>query len=392
MTSVMPTRRKPQTQYNPADTKAMILRLAKARTSLILEHPFIGTIALNMPMTLDDTLNPPTAATNGKWVKFHPDFVAENTDEELKFVVAHECLHPMLEHNFRRGERGPRRWNKAGDYVINKLLKDDHIGTMPSRGLYDLAIYNQGGGTTDGIYHILPEEPEDGNGPDGDQLDNCLDADGDPAQQAQQAAEMKVMVAQAAQAAKMMGKMTAGMARLVDEVLNPRVDWRTVLWPFLIKQRTDDRSFARPNRRFLSQGLYLPVSSGEVMGELAFHIDCSGSITPKDINQFSAEITKVKEDLSPTKIHVIYFDSRVCHYESYGPDDQLNIQPHGGGGTAFSPCFEYMLEHGIEPVASVFLTDLCCNDYGIAPDHPVLWVSTDERYNAPPFGEVTVMA
>ena len=35
--------------------------------------------------------------------------------------------------------------------------------------------------------------------------------------------------AQAAQAAKMMGKMSAGLERLVGEILKPKVDWRDVL-------------------------------------------------------------------------------------------------------------------------------------------------------------------
>lgn len=393
----MATPRKMQNTGAMLDEKALMLRLAKARTSLILEHPFIGTIALNMPMTLDATINPPTACTNGKRCLFHPEFVNEQTDEELKFLVAHECMHPMLEHNYRRGSRNHRRWNKAGDYVINKLLTDDRIGKMPDGGLLSPEIYNAGGGTTDGIYHVLPEEEDGpGRGPGGgDALDNCEDAEGSPAEQAQQAAEMKVRVAQAAQAAKMMGKLSVGMERLVDEALNPKVDWREVLRRFIVKARTDSRTFARPSRRFASQGFYLPTVSGETLGELLFAVDCSGSIQQDELNQFAAEVRCVKDDMMPTRIHVVYFDSRISHYESYGPDDQLDIKPHGGGGTAFSPIFEYMQEHGIEPVATVVLTDLYCNDYGDVPDCPVLWVSnTDHKdgpYGKPPFGEVVVM-
>jgi hypothetical protein len=45
-----------------------------------------------------------------------------------------------------------------------------------------------------------------------------------------------------------------------------------------------------------------------------------------------------------------------------------------------------MAERNIEPVATVFLTDLCCNDFGPAPDHPVLWVSNE--LDEAPWGEV----
>jgi len=360
------------------DLKKIQTKLAKAKTALILEYPFVGTIALNMPFEFDKNI--PTATTNGKRIKFNPEFVNELTDEEVKFLVAHECFHPMLEHNFRRGERQPRRWNQAADYVINKLLVDDGIGRMPKVGLHNDAIYNAGKGTSEGIYNILPEDHEQ------DPLDDCEDGDGSPAEQQQQQAEWKVKVAQAAQAAKMMGKMSANMQRLVNEVLQPKVDWREVLQRFLVKARNDSRSFSRFNRRFIAQGMYLPSVSGEAMGEVLFAVDCSGSIDQHTINQFAAEITKVKEDLMPERIHVMYFDSEVSHVESYEPHDDLDIKPHGGGGTDFAPVFAKIIELGINPVAIVFLTDLCCSSFGDQPDAPVLWITTDPG-NAP-FGEV----
>ena len=364
-------------------------RISKAKTALILEHPFIGSVALNMPMSIDNSV--PTAATNGKRVLFNEEFCNGLSDEELKFLVAHECMHPMLEHNFRRGERDAYKWNQAADYVINKLLTDEGIGKMPEQGLLDDTIYKNGGGTSDGIFNLLPDTPDDGqgNGGQGQPLDSCEDGQGSPAEVSQQQAEWKVKVAQAAQSAKMMGKMSAGLERLVDEILKPKVDWRDVLQRFVVKCRSDQRSWARPNRRFLSQGLYLPSVSGESLGEIAFAVDCSGSIGQDEINQFASEITTVWQDQRPTKVHVIYFDSEVSHYDEFGQDDEPVVKPHGGGGTAFSPVFRYMADKGIEPVACIFLTDLCCDDFGDAPDYPVLWVSTHD--DKAPFGEVVMM-
>ena len=387
MTSVVPNHadREP---LSPADEKRIDRLLAKARTALVLEHPFIGNIALNLPFIPDYSIR--TAQTNGKDIRYNPYFMDAFGDEERKFVVAHECMHPMLDHNFRRGERQHKRWNKAGDYVINQLLTDESIGKMPSFGLLNAQLYQAGNQTTDGIYNLLPDEPDDGSGGDGTEaMDDCADGGDSPAEQAQQQAEWKVRVAQAAQAAKMMGKMSAGLERLVNEVLAPKVDWRDVLRKFVEKCRTDERSWARPNRRFLSQGMYLPSISGESLGEIAIAVDCSGSIDDHILAQFAGEINAIKEDGNPTKIHVVYFDSEVSHYESYGRDDNLDIKAHGGGGTAFSPVFQYFAEHDIEPIACVFLTDLCCDDFGDMPNYPVLWVSTDE--GTAPFGEVVLM-
>jgi len=384
MTSVMPQRKEQVTPapLTPQREAKIKMRLAKAKTNLVLEHPFVGSIALGLPYYIDQSI--PTAATNGKCIKFNPDFVDRLTDEELKFLVAHECFHPMFEHNFRRGERDPRKWNQAGDYIINKHLTDEKIGKMPEGGLLNDGIYQAGGGTTDGIYNILPDNP-DGDDP----LDDCEDGEGTPAEKEQARNEWKVKVAQAAQAAKMMGKLSANMQRLVGEVLQPKVDWRDVLRRFIEKAKNDERSFARPNRRFVQQGMYLPTITGEVMGEVAFCVDMSGSIDEATANQFAAEVRNVFEDARPSKLHIIFFSHEVCAYDLIERDGDFEFNPRGGGGTAFSPCFKYMQDNDINPVACIFLTDLCCDDFGNQPDYPVLWVSTEK--GTAPFGEVVLM-
>jgi len=375
-----------------AEIATLKLKLAKAKTSLILEHPFIGTVAMNMPFEITNEV--PTAATNGKKCMFNPEFCNSLTDEELKFLVAHECMHPMLEHPYRRFERTHKRWNHAADYVINKLLTDDGIGKMPDVGLYSEAIYADGGGTSDGIYNILPEEEEEGNGGGGGGdyddpgLDQCLDAEGTPQEVEQQQAEMKVQVAQAAQAARMCGKMSAGMEQIVDEILNPKVDWRDVLQRFVEKSKDDQRTWARPNRRFIQQGLYLPSQDGEAMGPIVFGVDCSGSCWG-DIPQFANEVRTVHEDQKPKELHVVYFDTEVSHTDSFTKDDDFHMEGHGGGGTAFSPIFRKIEELDVEPVCAVILTDLCCEDFGPQPEYPVLWVSNHS--DQAEWGEVVMM-
>lgn len=365
-------------------------RLSKAKSRLMLDHPFFGNLAMNMPFSLDNTI--PTAATNGSWVKFNPDFITPLVDDQLLFLTAHEIMHPVLEHNYRRNHRNHFKWNYAGDAVINPMLEDEGIGKFIEGGVMDRELLKEGGGTTDGVYNLLPDDIEDeGVGCLHKQkpYDDCQDAEGkSPAEVSQQQAQMKVRVAQAAQAAKMMGKLSANMERFVGELLKPKVAWSDVMQRFLIKAKVDDRTFARANRRLIQQGLYLPTTSGEIMGEVAFAIDCSGSIGQEEIDQFNAEVVKMWQDLRPTKLHIIYFDSSVCHYDCF-EDEEPVIKPHGGGGTMFSPIFKFMQDKDIDPVACVVLTDLCCSDFGNEPPYPVLWVSTHE--GTAPWGEIVMM-
>jgi predicted metal-dependent peptidase len=362
------------------------LQIGKAKAALILERPFIAALAINMPWVEDASI--PTMATNGKRFLYNPDFVMSMSLDETKFVIGHEVYHCVFQHMYRCGARDHKRFNQAGDYIINGVLVDDRVGQMPKGGLYDPALVTQAGGTTDGVYNLLPEGGPDGNG-HGDPLDDCEDAEGSEAEKAADAADMKVRVAQAAQAAKMCGKLSAHEARLVGQALKPKISWEDVLRQFVASKAKTEYSYARPRRRVIDEDLILPSLSGLQLGKLVVAIDCSGSINAETLGKFSREIKAIHEDCSPEQLTTVYFDSSVSHHDTFEREDTVHIEMHGGGGTAFSPIFEYIENLGVDPVACVVLTDLCCSDFGPEPGYPVLWVSTDD--GTAPWGDVVLM-
>ena len=63
--------------------------------------------------------------------------IARLTEEEWRFVLAHEYLHAALCHEARLGKRDPELWNVACDYVINQWLRDMEVGSMPEGLLFD---------------------------------------------------------------------------------------------------------------------------------------------------------------------------------------------------------------------------------------------------------------
>lgn len=365
-------------------------KISKAKSKLIMSKntAFFASLICNMEISEDN--NYPTMATNGTWVKYNADFVDNMTLDETQFVLCHEVGHMIFGHAYRRGSRDAKRWNIAGDYIINDELIKSNIGTMPKGGLHDPALVRAGGSTTDGVYDLLPDNGGGGDdGYDGTGIDICEDADGDPAEKAEGEAKIKVMIAQAAQVAKMQGGLSAGLARLVDGALKPIVSWKDVLRRFVTAPAKVEYTYARPKRRFVSQDLYLPSLGGSSMGEILWMVDCSGSITQDQLDQYAAEGRAIKQDVRPSKIHVIYFDHAVCGYDVFGPDDELELKMKGGGGTRFSPAFAYALEQDIQPECCVVLTDLYCNDFGPAPDYPVLWVTTGAE--EAPWGEIVKM-
>lgn len=368
-------------------------KMGKAKAALVLEQAFFASIICSLQMIEDDTLNPPTMATNGKWVRYHPQFVEEMDFDEVKFVLCHEVGHCIFQHMFRRGSREHRRWNQAGDYVINDMLVNAKVGKMPQQGLHNPALVAAGKGTTDGVYDLLPPSQDDGNGGQsnghGDPLDDCQDQGGSASEQATAEAEMKVMVAQAAQAAKMCGQMTSEIARMVDGLMKPKVDWKDVLRRFVQARAKVERSWARPNRRFLGDGLYMPAMAGEKMGKIACAIDVSGSISPEEVQAYFSELRGIKDDVRPETMEVIYFHHVIDHHDTFQYDEELEPTEAGSGGTAFSPIFKLIEDKDLDPVCCVVLTDLYCSDFGVQPKYPVLWITTGAT--AAPWGDVVEM-
>ena len=374
-------------------------KLTKARTRLVLSQPFFGSLALRMGLIENPAIE--TMATDGRDVHFNPSFVDGLTMDELVGVLAHEVMHPACNHHTRRGSRDAERWNIAADYAINPVLIDNGF-TLPAEALLDPAY---AGLSAEAIYNRLPPAQsgggggQDGNCPDPGRCGGVMDAPGEagrpsPAELASAEAEWRQAVAQSATIAKNAGKLPGDLARLVDEVLHPKADWREILRRFVEMSAKQEYRWNPPNRRFVHQGVYLPSCRSEQMPPIAVAIDTSGSVSQSEMNQFAAEITSILEDCMPEEIHVLYCDSRLRNAETFSPHDlPIELHPRGGGGTDFRPPFEWLDDAGIDPVCVVYLTDLYCSSYPDEPAYPTLWVTTTApgHVSEPPFGEVVYM-
>jgi predicted metal-dependent peptidase len=360
-------------------------------------------------------------ATDGVSLFYNPAFVKTLNAAELAGVLAHEVMHPALQHHTRRGDRDRRRWNMACDYAINPLLLDAGL-TLPKDVLID---HRFRGMSAERIYNLIEEQKhqdsangegqsEDGasSGGEGAEQPNDLSADGEPASPttpggfgqvldapqpegddgptvAEQAREWKIAVEQAENVAKLAGKLPAGVTRSLEQSEAAGVDWRELLRRAWSETIPSDYSWMPPNRRHIWAGLYLPGVRSEGAGEIAIAVDCSGSINARQLGLFEAEIRSILEGQRPSQVHVLYFDTEVHKTEVYQPGQPIALTPVGGGGTSFAPCFRWLDERGIVPQTLIFLTDLCGAFPKEAPAYPVLWASTESR--RAPFGQVIPM-
>jgi len=369
-----------------ADTK-----MARARTRLVLDSPFFGSLALGLNIHRDD--NQPTMCTDGTFIKWNGDFVDQHTDKEIIGVVAHEVLHVAFKHMLRRNERDAERWNIACDHAINHILLDGGF-ELPEGGLFDPQYK---GMTAERIYDQLGSDPDqqgqqqcpwggvnDATGDDGKELSPS------EASQLEASIDQKVMLAAAG--AKSVGKLPSAIQELVDEMRRSKVDWRDVFNRFIGGDQPDDYTFRKPNKKvWYTQGIYTPSIDKIGVGDVVVAIDTSGSVNTAELQQFLGELNNITEDHKPRSVTVITCDARVQSVTRYEQGDIIDsIECKGRGGTRVTPVFDYIDEHELPVDNMVYLTDMGIHDWpDQSPDYPVLWVSTWTRCDDAPFGETT---
>jgi predicted metal-dependent peptidase len=392
-------------------------KLVRARTQLLLNHPFFGTLCVRLKLVPGSV---PTMATDGRRIVYNPTFVDELKPAELEGVLAHEVLHCALAHHCRRGQREPELWNQAADYAVNPILLASQI-VLPAGVLVDPAFANL---SAEEIYVRLmnrqnsegtPDSTDEPSGagagasepgptasnsssdhepppmPHPGAVGEVMDAVGDDGKTASQAERQRqerewgIAAEQAIRSAKTCGHEPAGVERALAEERSGRIDWRSVLRDFISASRPADYSWTPPNRRHVGRGLYLPSVVRSGVGEIVIAVDTSGSIGTDELNQFAAEITAIAEEVQPDCIHVVYCDASVDSVQEFAPPESVVLSPKGGGGTDFRPPFEWVEQQRLAPACLIYLTDLCCRSYPEPPEYPVLWV-TDSRRTAA-FGE-----
>lgn len=369
-------------------------KLTKARTVLVLNHPFWASLALRLPLVEDKRCF--TGYTDGTKIAYNPKFIEDLTEPEVVTFIAHEICHPCLLHHLREGNREHERWNCAADYAINSVLVESGF-ELGGGGLID-GKFN--GMSAESIYDLLPEiPPKDWKGCGVGEVRKYPGRGGvaSAAEIREQEAIWKTAITQAAQIAKSRNEMPSGLERVVNELLAPKIDWRAVLASYLTDTIDGDYSWAEPNRRYTNSGLFLPSTAQEPTGNILLFIDTSGSVSEEDMNELAGEAQAVMSAYE-VELDVVYVDDEVQGRQHFTTGDiPIKLKPKGGGGTDYRPGFKWAEEQGqaLMPACAIYLTDgYCCTFPDTPPPYPVLWLlggRNPEQNFSPPFGEVLRM-
>ncbi len=394
-------------------------RLAKAVVAIMGNPKYTALAGVLMigDRTVTDDPFIPTACTNGRDEMYDRKFVSKLNDAELRFLILHEVYHKLFKHLHiwrHLYDEDPDLANRANDYVINIKLVDDNgdgFATMTGelsngcldekyRGMDSAQVYNllrkqqripPGGiGEDDGVPRGGSETlPENGQQPfDQHDWDGAQELTAD--EKRELARDLDEAIRQGALVA---GKMGSGGDRDLEELLQPQVDWREALREFI--QDTcagkDYSTYRKPNRRYLSAGIYMPSGVTEQVGELILAIDTSGSIGSSELSAFLSEVKEICDTVHPDGVRVLYWDTQICRDEKYDVDqlDTLvkSTKPEGGGGTDVTCVTDYIRDNSINAQACIVLTDGHLYGGWGQWTMPVLWTILDNDSAKPDVGK-----
>lgn len=182
-------------------------------------------------------------------------------------------------------------------------------------------------------------------------------------------------LAGAAQQAMQAGKLDGEMARMVDFLLQPQLPWRNIVSRYLNAIARDDYSYTRPSTRRGDPAIYPSLRSAQL--DIAIAIDTSGSISQTEINEFISEIDALKAQMR-ARVTLIACDSELaegCPWV-FEPWEEFSLPKSikGGGGTRFTPVFDWANQQDKMPDILVYFTDADGEFPKVEPYFDVLWL------------------
>jgi predicted metal-dependent peptidase len=356
-------------------------RVAQARFRLTMDHRWLAALLLRLEMVEDRSIG--TCATNGRHIRYNPNFLTTLPDDHLGGVLLHEGLHCGFRHHQRRENRDPRRWNIACDICVNHTLREAGI-ELPTNAVYPETVgipYN--GENVEHVYDLLPESnwsslPTWGEVEDGDASEESAE-------------EWKSAMRESLSIARECGSLPQSLDRMAKELLDKTIPWREILSEHMYKKirGCEDYTWVRPSRRAMALGICLPGMSKDVAGRVTLIIDTSKSMAQGDLDNAVSAVVSLADDMACETLTVIAADAAVNEIVVIACGEPVPpFKCKGGGGTDFRPALKVAME--LRSDVAVYITDLA----GVFPSQqdapPTIWLTVCDT-PAPPWGTLIRM-
>jgi len=379
-------------------------QLITARVGLLLKSSFFGNLATRLKLVNADEWCS-TAATDGRNFYYNSRFIKMLQPKELEFLFGHEVLHVVYDHFGRRMSRDAQLWNVANDYAVNGDLVRHRVGEkitsvpclfdtkydgMSSEEIYNHLFENAEKININQLIDRLLDDHLDGEGEgEGDK-----DGKGRPKltdeERQQIRDEIKEAVLSAAQASDA-GNIPAGVKRIIQNLTEPKMDWRELLRMQMESTIKSDYTWMRASRKGWHMDAVMPGLKNDEMIDICVMLDASGSIDESMLKDFLSEVQGIMNQFGQFRIHIATFDTDVYNsrtYDSENMETMLDYEVSGGGGTDFDCIFSYLKENNIEPKRLIVFTDgYPFGSWGDENYADTLWILHGTKTIVPPWGQ-----
>jgi predicted metal-dependent peptidase len=374
-----------QEQINAKPIHELQETVRKSIASLIVMEPFIGIFAkMTNVYYVEDS--PQVAWTDGNSI-YLGSMINDMTPRDVAHVIAHEAMHIILKHSIRskqilRKHPGlvPEQFFQLANYVadayVHMYLMNTKISPTSYKNLVKpsdvketfgvsiedksfeevmeeiikksekIEVSYSGKGSCIGNYKRPKKKVLVNEGTDRDEDDQDVDEE-------KIEREINKRLADAYNATKSAGTVPEGIERLINELLKPKVDWRTII-------RKDLSGFFGSKHRFSwkkmskKQPGLVPGRKIIAKGDVLVLVDTSGSIGEEELQQFIAETFAIAK-VAGRDVLVIPWDA-----EAYEPirirrnGDVKRVKLIGGGGTVIFPALK-LAEKYVKPSTRIVI-------------------------------------
>lgn len=353
-----------------------MLDFPRVKTKLLVEHPYFGTLASALEIVVNDDIE--SFTSRGKRFEYREDFFRSLSDNQIAFSLANASMHGVLSHPARIGNRSPWLWYSACDHAINNLLIDNGF-EPPSKITYDPRFRDK---YAEEIYEMLLDTitRDEMNDKDSDsrRSDETLD-------DKLEAAQSEILSRSALEKGESMNALPEGLERLIPLTTYGTIDWRSELRDAIGGYYVSDYAMMPPSKKLLYAGIYLPRATSRHL-ELTIAIDSSGSVDELLLAQFIAEVESICELFGSYSIEMLVCDDRVRSHQRFTNGERIEYSLEGGGGTDFTPVFEFIETQLTPPKMVLYFTDLDGKFPMIEPHYETVWIAPHEM--EVPFGRV----
>lgn len=375
-------------------------KITAAKIILQKKYPFWGFLIMHMQVRKDNSV--PTMGVDDRGILYwNEEFVKELKLRELVGCLAHEVMHLVFEHP-KMGKHCTYKnlFNIVTDAKINNILLQNgfslpqdailpynntfefgdltikDLDKTSSIELYEklkkyvkkrFGIGGRGANNKRGQYPFkipdyLPQDSYDKH-----MWDDTDDGEKGKGQNKGQDIDWKQLATEAYQYAQMRGNAPLGIDKYIDSLLHPRLNWRELLYKYILNVMPFDYIWSKPHKKSFSTGIYYPNIYKEKI-EIVVTLDTSGSMfcttsRGEDILQLGlSELASIAQSFDNLDMILIMGDhcvQKVFDMKQVSEQDIIEIgkQIKGGGGTSHKPFYNWIEKNKPDAKLVINFTD-----------------------------------